>query len=52
MQLFNDLEELELSPAGELEDIILNGTDIERGKDTCPVCKEKLGMITLLGFCE
>ena len=52
LQLFETLEVSEVSPLEELADMFLISTSNANPEDICPECKEKLGMMGLLGFGE
>jgi transposase len=38
------------SPAEELADILIESTGTDRLSDLCPTCREKVGIVNLLGF--
>ena len=47
---FDDDQEQDYDPARELGDIFLKSAGSASFKDLCPECREKLGMMNLLGF--
>lgn len=47
---FNEENVLEVSPATELADVMLQNIGIEDINDLCPECREDLGVMNLLGF--
>ncbi len=47
---FDDHQEQDYDPARQLGDIFLNSTGIANNDELCPECREKLGMINLLGL--
>jgi hypothetical protein len=47
---FDEDEILDVSPATELADIMLQDIGIDDINDLCPQCREELGVMDLLGF--
>jgi len=43
-------EDLDISPATELANIMFRDIGIEDINDLCPDCREELGVMNLLGF--
>ena len=46
----SEVDVLDVSPATELADIFLQDIGIEEVNDLCPLCREELGVMNLLGF--
>lgn len=49
---FDEEDVLDVSPATELADIMLQDIGVEDINDLCPECREEFGVMDLLGFGE
>jgi hypothetical protein len=47
---FDDTDSLDYTPARDLGDIFISHIGDVDVRDICPECREKLGVINLLGF--
>lgn len=47
---FEEYQNQDYDPARELGDIFLKSTGIAGNDDLCPECRDKLGMLNLMGF--
>jgi len=45
-----EVDVVDVNPATELADIFLRDIGVEDINDLCPQCREKLGVMDLLGF--
>ena len=43
-------EDITISPAKELADIMIQDIGVEDINDLCPQCREELGVVNMLGF--
>jgi len=48
----SEVDVVDVSPATELVDILLENIGVEDINDLCPLCREELGVVNLLGFGE
>jgi len=46
----SEVDVVDVSPATELADIMLQDIGVEDINDLCPQCREELGVMDLLGF--
>jgi len=46
----SEVDVLDVSPAKELTDIFLQDIGVEDINDLCPLCREEMGVMDLLGF--
>jgi hypothetical protein len=47
---FDEWQDKDCDPARELEDIFLKSIDSVNDDDLCPECREKMGMLNLMGL--
>jgi len=52
MKLFEEFGRSIKSPLEEFSEIFRSVTEMDSEEDLCPACREKLGMMTLLGSDE